>query len=211
MELLKFFRDMESGWTVKNDKPHYGHKEHTSVDINHGFVLATTTTPASHHDSPYLAYYTAASCHTKQTINKVYADKGYYGEPNRTFLHLNRIEDGMVRKDMTTAKLTVHEEERNKKVSKRHYIVEQYFGVSNVHDGAFRTRFTTIAKNIWDAMYRQLAFNLFRGSKIIIENNTGTHINQLSGVPGYQNRDKIPHNNQFYGAKCPKKKNFSDF
>jgi hypothetical protein len=36
---------MESDWTVKNDKPHYGLKEHASVDINHGFVLATTITP----------------------------------------------------------------------------------------------------------------------------------------------------------------------
>ncbi len=28
---LKFSRDMESDWTVKNDKPHYGLKEHTPV------------------------------------------------------------------------------------------------------------------------------------------------------------------------------------
>jgi IS5 family transposase len=164
---LKFSRDMESDWTVKNDKPHYGLKEHTSVDVNHGFVLATTITPASHHDSPYLPYCTAASCHTKQPINKVYADKGYYGEPNRTFLHLNHIEDGIMRKDTTTAKLTVYEKERNRKISKKRYIVEQYFGLSHLHDGAFRARFTTIVKNILDVMCRQLAFNLFRGSKII--------------------------------------------
>ena len=124
-------------------------------------------TPASHHDSPYLPYCTAASHHTKQPINKVYADKGYYGKPNRTFLHINHIEDGIMRKDTTTAKLTVYEKERNKKISKKRYIVEQYFGLSHLHDGAFRARFTTITKNILDAMCRQLAFNLFRGSKII--------------------------------------------
>jgi hypothetical protein len=45
-------------------------------------------------------------------------------------------------------------------ISKRYYIVEQYFGLSHLHDGGFRARFTTIAKNIWDAMCRQLAFNL---------------------------------------------------
>ena len=166
-EPLKFSRDMESDWTVKNDKPHYGLKEHASVDIKHGFVLATTMTPASHHDSPYLPYCTAASYHTEQPVRKVYADKGYYGEPNRTFLHLNNIEDGIMRKDTTTAKLTVYEKERNKKISKKRYIVEQYFGLSHLHDGAFRARFTTITKNILDAMCRQLAFNLFRGSKII--------------------------------------------
>lgn len=164
---LKFSRDLESDWTVKNDKPHYGLKEHASVDINHGFVLATTITPASHHDSPYLPYCTVASCHTDKPIKKVYADKGYYGKPNRDFLHLNHIEDGIMRKDTTAARLTDYEKERNKLLSKKRYIVEQYFGLSHLHDAAFRARFATIAKNIWDAMCRQLAFNLFRGSKII--------------------------------------------
>ncbi len=61
---LKFSRDLESDWTVKNNEPHYGQKEHTSVDTNHGFVLATDITPASVHDSQYLPYCVAASRHT---------------------------------------------------------------------------------------------------------------------------------------------------
>lgn len=44
---LKFSRDLESDWTVKNGKLHYGLKEHASVDVNSGFILATTLTPAS--------------------------------------------------------------------------------------------------------------------------------------------------------------------
>ena len=28
--------------------------------------------------------------------------------------------------------------------------VEQYFGLSHLHDGAYRARFTTIVKNTWD-------------------------------------------------------------
>jgi IS5 family transposase len=92
---LKFSRDLESDWTVKNDEPHYGLKEHTSVDIKHGFILATTMTQASIHDTNYLPYLTLASCHTKKSIKKVYADKGYYGEPNRSFLNLNKIADGL--------------------------------------------------------------------------------------------------------------------
>ena len=86
---------MESDWTVKNETPHYGLKEHASVDVKTGLVLATTMTPASVHDSTYLEYLTLASCHTKEPIKKVYADKGYHGEPNRSFLHLNEIEDGL--------------------------------------------------------------------------------------------------------------------
>jgi IS5 family transposase len=166
---LKFSRDAESDWTVKNETPHYGLKEHASVDVKSGLVLATTMTPASVHDSNYLPYLTLASCHTKEPIKKVYADKGYYGKPNRSFLHLNEIEDGIMRKDTTRAKITKREIERNRKISKKRYIVEQYFGLSHLYHGAYRARFTVMMKNIWDAMCRQMAFNLFRGSKLLEE------------------------------------------
>jgi len=52
-------------------------------------------------------------------------------------------------------------------ISKKRYIVEQYFGLSHLHDGAYRARFTTILKNIWDTMCRQMVFNVFRGSKLL--------------------------------------------
>ena len=74
-----------------------------------------------------------ASCHTEEPINNVYADKGYFGDLNRKFLYLNEIKDGVMRKDTTTAKLTAIEIERNKQISKKCYIVEQYFGLSHLH------------------------------------------------------------------------------
>ena len=164
---LKFSRDLESDWTVKNNKPHYGQKEHTSVDTNHGFVLATDITPASVHDSQYLPYCVAASRHTEEPIGKVYADKGYSGKPNRQFLALNKIDDGIMRKDTRSTKLTAYEKERNKQIAKKRYIVEQYFGLSHLHNGAFRARFTRIIKNLIEVMCRQMAFNITRGVKIL--------------------------------------------
>ena len=164
---LKFSRDLESDWVVQNEKPHYGIKEHASVDINHGFILASTITPASVNDTNYLPYCTVYSRHTKQPIEKVYADKGYAGKPNRDFLHINNIDDGIMRKDSTTAKLTSYEKERNKKISKVRYIVEQYFGISHLHDRAKRARFTTITKNKFDCWFRQTAYNISRGLKIL--------------------------------------------
>jgi len=103
----------------------------------------------------------------KEAVEKVYGDKGYLGEPNRVFLHMNGIKDGITRKDTTTAKLKEFEIERNKRISKNRYIVEQYFGLNHLHGGASRARFTTILKNIWDTMCRQMAFNVFRGSKLL--------------------------------------------
>lgn len=164
---IKFTRDTESDWTVKNDKPHYGLKEHASVDTRYGFVLATELSPASVSDSIYLPCCVAASCHTNEPIKKVYADKGYHGKPNREFLHMNNIEDGIMRKDSKTAKLTEYEKERNKAISKKRYIVEQYFGLSHLHNGAYRARFTRLIKNVIDAMFRQMAFNLFRGGRVL--------------------------------------------
>ena len=90
---LKFHRDLDSDWVVQKDIPHYGIKEHASVDTNHGFVLATTMTPASVNDTNYLSYCTIYSRHTKQPIDKVFADKGYAGKPNRDFLAFNNIAD----------------------------------------------------------------------------------------------------------------------
>ena len=104
---------------------------------------------------------------SKQKIKKVYADKGYAGNPNRDFLALNQIDDGIMRKNSTTAKLTDSEILRNKAISKIRYIVEQYFGISHLHDRANRARFTTIIKNKFDAWFRQAAFNVARGMKIL--------------------------------------------
>ena len=80
---------------------------------------------------------------------------------------MNNIDDGIMRKNTTTAKLTSYEKERNKKISKIRYIVEQYFGISHLHDGAYRARFTTIIKNKFDCWYRQSAYNIRRGLKIL--------------------------------------------
>ena len=163
----KFCRDLESDWVVQKDTPHYGLKEHAAVDTNNGFILATTITPASVNDTTYLPYCTIYSRHTKQPIKKVFADKGYAGRPNRDFLAHNQIADGIMRKDSTTAKLTDTEIERNKKISKSRYIVEQYFGISHLKDNAKRARFTQMRKNKVDCWLRQAAYNISRGLKIL--------------------------------------------
>ncbi|MHB9096300.1 MAG: IS5 family transposase [Syntrophales bacterium] len=164
---MKFSRDLDSNWTVKNNKPLFGLKEHASVDTRYGFVLATEMTPASFHDSPFLPLCVAGSCHTKNPIKKVFADKGYFGEKNREFLRLNQIQDGIMRKATRGAQLTAYEIERNKAISKIRYKVEQYFGISHLHHHAHRARFTRLIKNALNNLFRQLAFNLFRGTKVL--------------------------------------------
>ena len=165
--IKKFCRDLDSDWTVKNDEPHFGLKEHASVDTDNGFILSTNLSPASHHDARYFPYAVAYSMHTRDPIEKSYGDKGYTGAPNREFLDLNNIGDGIMRKDNINEKLTDFEIERNKAISKYRYIVEQYFGISHKHDNGNQARFTTIMKNLIDLMLRQFAFKLRKGSKLL--------------------------------------------
>jgi len=164
---MKFSRDLFSNWTVKNDKPHFGLKEYASVDTHYGLVLAMEMTPASFHDSPYLPLCVAGSCHAQNPIQKVFADKGYFGEKNREFLSMNQIQDGIMRKATRGAPLTPYEIYRNKAISKVRCMVEQYFGISHLHHHGHRARFTRLIKNTTDALFRQLAFNLFRGTKVL--------------------------------------------
>lgn len=164
---MKFSRDIDSDWTARNQGPHFGLKEHASVDTRYGFVLASEMTKASCHDSPYLSLCVAGSCHTKKPIKKVFADKGYFGVKNREFLSLNRIEDGIMRKATKGARLTTYETDRNKAISRVRYIVEQYFGISHLHYRAHQARFTRLIKNAIDALFRQLAFNLFKATRVL--------------------------------------------
>ena len=78
-----------------------------------------------------------------------------------------KIADGIMRKDSSTAKLTEIEIERNKSISKVRYIVEQYFGISHLHDQAKRARFPTTTKNKFDGWCRQAAYNIRKGLKIL--------------------------------------------
>ena len=153
---LKFSKDIESNWVTKRDKHYFGLKEHTSVDAKYGFVLTTVLSKASVNDTNYLAYCTLYSRHIKHKLVIVYADKGYAGEPNRSFLAMNNLKDGIMRKNEQNAKLTEYEIERNKKISKVRYIIEQHFGLSHLQDNGQRDIFKSIAKNHIDIWLRQV-------------------------------------------------------
>jgi hypothetical protein len=49
-------KNIPEGKTDKNEKPHYGLKEHLSVNVKYRFILATTITLSSEHDRKYLPW-----------------------------------------------------------------------------------------------------------------------------------------------------------
>ena len=93
---------------------------------------------------------------------KVSADKGYCSQDNREFLSLNKMADGIMRKDYPNAKLTELEHKRNKGISKIRYKIEQYFGLTERHMGGGTARFTTLIKEHWNRFCQVLTFNTKR-------------------------------------------------
>ena len=161
-EPMKFGRDLESDWTKRKEVSFYGMKEHASIDVKSGLVMSTLLSKASEHDTNYFQYTVIKGIHTKKLPPKVYADKGYHGQANREFLHINDMADGIMRKDERNAVLTEMEIERNKMISKVRYKIEQYFGVTALHQGAGQARFTTLVKEGWDRLCHAIAFNIKR-------------------------------------------------
>jgi hypothetical protein len=47
---------MELNWTVRDDKPYYGVKEHASVNGNNGFILTAIMTPISLPETTFRLY-----------------------------------------------------------------------------------------------------------------------------------------------------------
>lgn len=164
---LKFSKNIESNWVTKRDKHYFGLKEHASVDAKYGFVMATVLSKASVHGTNYFVYCTLYNRLIKHKLGIVYENKGYTGEPNRSFLAMNYLKDGKMRKDEQNAKLVECEIERNKKRPKVRCIVEQYFGLSHHHGDGQRAWFRTIAKNHIDIWFRQAAFNIKRGFTVL--------------------------------------------
>jgi len=137
-------------------------KEHAAIDVESGLVLSTHVSRASEHDTVYFPYVVAKGLHGKDVPERVYADKGYSSETNRDFLNLNEMADGIMRKGQVNASLTRFEIERNKGISKIRYVIEQYFGLTEMNQGAGKARFTTLVKEGWNRLCQVMAFNIKR-------------------------------------------------
>ena len=159
---VKFQRDVESDWVVKNDTPYFGMKEHAAIDVKSGLVVSSLITPASQNDTNHLQAVVVKGLHGEELPPKVYADKGYCSKKNRRFLTMNGIRDGIMRKDQVNAKLTEREIKRNRGISKIRYKIEQYFGLSALEQEAGQARFTTLAKEGWNRLCGVIAFNCKR-------------------------------------------------
>jgi IS5 family transposase len=127
-----------------------------------GLLMSTLLSKAPEHDTNYFQYVVIKGIHTRKLPLKIYADKGYHGHTNQEFLHINNMVDGIIGKDERNAILKELEIERNKMISKVRYKIEQYSGVTALHQGAGQARFTTLVNVGWDRLCHGIAFNIKR-------------------------------------------------
>lgn len=124
----------------------YGYKQHTSVDMQSGFINKVAITPANLTDAQGLK-------HVAPNAGAVYADKGYCTKPckqvaKRKGLHLAAIKN-------------------NNMKDKNQDLDRWYSGIRSPYERVFskqnkRVRYVGIAKNQFSAFMNALCFNLKR-------------------------------------------------
>ena len=157
-------RDPDAHWITKGKTSTYGYKAHVLVDSN-GIVEGLSVTSANVHDTvmfPELIDKAPLSeCDT------VYADKGYHSEKNKEILEQRKLNDQIMHKRKRNEPENAQIIERNKRISKRRYVVERTFGSLKRSYGWSRTRYIGLLKTTFYLQMRCLAFNIKRGMKLI--------------------------------------------
>lgn len=74
-------------------------KEYVSVNVKNGFILSTSVSRASEHDTTYFSNGVANSLPRKEIPPNVFVAKGYCGETNWDLLNMDGIGDGIILKD----------------------------------------------------------------------------------------------------------------
>lgn len=156
--------DPDARWVSKGKTSSYGYKAHTLVDSN-GIVEELSVTSANVHDTvmfPELIDNAPLS-----EGDTVYADKGYHSEKNKEILAQRKLNDQIMHKRKRNEPQQEQIIERNKRISKRRYVVERTFGSLKRSYGWSRTRYIGLLKTTFYLQMRCLAFNIKRGMKLI--------------------------------------------
>jgi IS5 family transposase len=69
---MRFQRDIDSDWILKNKVSNFGMKEHAAVDIESGPVLSSNVSRASKHDTNYFQYVVVKSIHGNAVSYRLY-------------------------------------------------------------------------------------------------------------------------------------------
>jgi transposase, IS5 family len=111
-------KDLDARWTIKNDMPHYGYKDHIKVDKDSKLIVKCVVTSANVHDSQMLN----VLLDDKDKV--VYADSAYAGVEIENKNIKNKIHEKAYR----NKPLTEEQQNNNKIKTKIRCRVEHVFG-----------------------------------------------------------------------------------
>jgi IS5 family transposase len=139
-------RSKDGTWAKKGSKSSFGYKLHSKVDTEFGLIRDLETTTASLHDS---------QVDLSNEGEVVYRDKGYFGAEAKGYsATMNRATRGHP--------LSIQDEMRNQRISKKRAPVERHYAVIKRVFGAAHVTVTTIARVHVKMVFTAIAFNLFQ-------------------------------------------------
>lgn len=151
-------KDMEAGWTKKNNITYFGYKDHIKGDTKTKIVTDYEVTPANVHDSQSIK-----DLLNKQDINQpLYADSAYRSDEIEKILEKKEIKSKIHEKGYRGNPLTTRQLKNNNKKSKIRVRVEHIFAfMENSMNGMYiRCRSFTRASATIGLM--NITYNLFR-------------------------------------------------
>ncbi len=139
----KTSRSKDGTWTKKHGKRHFGFKLHTKVRRGSKLIEELAVTTARNHDN---------NIDLASEEDIVYRDKGYTGTKTKAKGNAS----------MKRGKLTVREERRNKRISKKRCQGEHQYGTMKRSFKAGMTKLTTTYRVFIQQLFVCAAYNLYR-------------------------------------------------
>jgi len=117
-------KDTDAKWSKKNNKNHFGYKNHVKTDNESKLITKYKVTSANVHDSQVLA----DLLDEKDKGGALYADSAYTGEEQEKIILKKGLQNKVHEKGYRNKPLTEQQKEKNREKSKIRARVEHVFG-----------------------------------------------------------------------------------
>jgi IS5 family transposase len=138
-------RSKDGAWSKKGNKSYFGYKGHVKVDTDNNFIWKVETTIANIHDSQ-------VDLANEGEVR--YGDKGYHGAKTKGY-------DASMKRATRGHQLSVFDELRNKRISRKRSPVERCFSVIKVFFRAGHVMVTTAERAAIKIAFSAIGYNLY--------------------------------------------------
>ncbi len=148
--------DGDAGFTIKQNRLHYGYKAHVSVDQTHTLIRAATLSSANVHDGHRFEQVVSGD------EQMVVADKAYWSHARSHWCAMRGIADGILRKASRTRPLRPAVVRANRWLSRLRSGIERVFGWWKRCTGYRTVRYVGREPNRLELEFKCVCWNLKR-------------------------------------------------